>query len=148
MRTFCSKNHDLRVFGYPRKDNNSLRCRECDKVPKRKYALSSKGKLSIAKHLKKSIKNRRRLSRQHIIEKYGLTQNEHISLLIAQDFSCAICKVPEILLKEHLCVDHNHETGKVRGLLCRKCNIFLGMSGDSEELLEMGSKYLKEKNYV
>jgi hypothetical protein len=44
-----------------------------------------------------------------------------------------------------LCIDHNHETGEVRGLLCHKCNQGMGLLGDSEERLLKAATYLKER---
>lgn len=54
---------------------------------------------------------------------YNLTLEDYESLLSAQSGKCWICKDIEYPLK----VDHNHVTGKVRGLLCRRCNILVGL---------------------
>jgi hypothetical protein len=48
--------------------------------------------------------------------------------------------------KNTLAVDHNHKTGKIRGLLCSNCNTGLGNLRDSIELLEKAITYLKEKD--
>ena len=50
---------------------------------------------------------------------------ERQKLLDAQNGCCAICLKPESYFKRRLAVDHNHKTGKVRGLLCFRCNKFL-----------------------
>lgn len=56
--------------------------------------------------------------------KYGITETEYIVLYNAQDGRCAICGVAP--LNKLLCVDHDHKTGLVRGLLCARCNTAIG----------------------
>ena len=59
-----------------------------------------------------------------------------------QEGKCCICqKVPN-----ELHIDHNHDTGKIRGLLCFNCNTSLGKFEDSEELLMQAILYLRERN--
>jgi hypothetical protein len=55
-----------------------------------------------------------------------------------------ICKIHQDDLGESLCVDHDHETKDVRGILCRRCNLALGQFRDNVELLENAVKYLKK----
>ncbi len=62
--------------------------------------------------------------------KYGINEEIYNSIVEKQNMSCAICK--KITPLERLCVDHNHSNGKVRGLLCRKCNAGLGLFDDSK----------------
>lgn len=68
------------------------------------------------------------------LRRYGLTVDDYDRLLAEQGGACAICGVdrPEIRRKtdRHFHVDHCHETGVVRGLLCNRCNRGLGMLGD------------------
>lgn len=72
---------------------------------------------------------------------YNLTKEEYDHMLAAQKGMCAICgKAPE---GRRLCVDHSHETGKVRGLLCYRCNIALGYIED-KELMQNATRYLKD----
>jgi len=72
------------------------------------------------------------------------------SLLRAQDGKCAICGVSEGHRSRRgtvcrLAVDHDHQTGKVRGLLCNNCNRGLGRFKDSVENLEAALRYLKRE---
>ena len=60
--------------------------------------------------------------------RYKLNHNDIREMLIKQGGKCAICKKP--LVK--FCVDHDHSTGKVRGILCHRCNILIGGWDDSE----------------
>lgn len=75
--------------------------------------------------------------------RYGLTLEQHDAMLAAQNGVCAICCRPEEHKKyTRLSVDHDHDTGKVRGLLCRRCNSMLANSGDDPALLIRGAQYL------
>lgn len=77
--------------------------------------------------------------------KYGLTDEVFKSLYKEQDSACAICKRTDtgIARTKMLSVDHSHETGKVRGLLCNWCNQGLGHFKDSPELLIKAAEYLR-----
>ena len=75
---------------------------------------------------------------------YGIDLVEYNKLLVKQKHSCYICKKHKDTFKKRLCVDHNHKTGKVRGLLCASCNYVLGHSKDSVRILKTMIKYLKE----
>lgn len=69
---------------------------------------------------------------------YGLTLEECQSLFKSQEGKCAICKEFE----NGLVIDHNHFTGKVRGLLCNKCNLGLGLFRDNPEFLSVAKEYV------
>jgi len=58
---------------------------------------------------------------------YGLSKKEYLTLLEEQNGCCALCGVHHSQLNKRLCVDHNHVTGVVRGLLCSSCNFALGL---------------------
>ena len=81
---------------------------------------------------------------------YGIDLKEYERLFSLQNGKCAICEkhISEINKKhkKHLCVDHNHQTGKVRGLVCDKCNRGLGLFCDSEIILHKAIKYLLHNN--
>jgi hypothetical protein len=75
--------------------------------------------------------------------KYGLTIEKYNEMLETQDNGCIICgKTPEENGKR-LDVDHNHNTGKVRGLLCGNCNRALGLLQDNPELCRQAMLYLR-----
>lgn len=59
--------------------------------------------------------------------RYGITQLDYDRFYQVQSGRCKICKRHQSELKTSLCVDHNHITGKIRGLLCRRCNLVLGV---------------------
>ncbi len=58
---------------------------------------------------------------------YGITLNEYNRMFQIQGGMCAICKRHQSEFKKALHVDHNHKTGKVRSLLCAKCNVLVGV---------------------
>lgn len=70
-----------------------------------------------------------------------MDEKDYNKLLEKQGFVCAICKEKEVKNK-HLCVDHNHTTGKVRGLLCQKCNRALGSFKEDYNYLRNAASYL------
>ena len=75
------------------------------------------------------------------LRRYSFTKEQLVELWERQERKCAICSTP-ILLDAP--IDHDHETGKVRGLLCHKCNRGLGQFEDSLVLLQKAIVYLKE----
>lgn len=80
-------------------------------------------------------KNRR------LLRKYGITQDGYEQLLASQGGVCVICKSPpsgDRLMP----VDHDHDTGAIRGILCHPCNIGLGMFRDNPETLAAAIEYL------
>lgn len=75
---------------------------------------------------------------------YGMTHEDYDALLYRQNLGCAICgRRPE---KRALAVDHCHETGRVRGLLCHKCNPGIGIFCDDPALLLKAADYLLKAN--
>lgn len=75
----------------------------------------------------------------------NMTYDRYLQMLESQNNCCAICGSHQDNFKRQLCVDHNHETGKARGLLCDACNGGIGKLKDSIELLEKAINYLKQE---
>lgn len=79
-----------------------------------------------------------------LIAKYGISLSDYNELLESQGGVCAVCgDLPD---KRRLAVDHNHDTGKIRGLLCQPCNVSIGKMKESPELLRKLANYLETKN--
>jgi len=74
--------------------------------------------------------------------RYGLTPEEFEKILADQKGLCCICAQP----MKPPCVDHDHKTKKIRGLLCRGCNLALGYLQDSTKLLQSAIDYLKNSS--
>jgi Autographiviridae endonuclease VII len=76
------------------------------------------------------------------VQKNGITQGEYAIMLSKQGYKCAICR----RLQQggiRFCVDHNHRTGEVRGLLCTQCNRAIGNFEDDPLRCLMASYYLR-----
>ena len=72
---------------------------------------------------------------------YGITLEDYNEMLASQKGVCAICNQP-CATGRKLCVDHDHKTGKVRGLLCNDCNAGIGKLKDSSAILKTAANYL------
>lgn len=93
-----------------------------------------------SEHRASTKKDKKYLDRMHQKKhKYGLTESEYLDMFDEQGNKCAICSTS--FDEVRACVDHSHETGKVRGLLCDKCNKGLGHFNDDPELLSKAIKY-------
>lgn len=76
--------------------------------------------------------------------RYGLTYDQWDEMRAAEDYRCMICGISEDEMGKRLDVDHCHDSGKVRGLLCNPCNTMLGHARDNTAVLESAAKYLRE----
>ena len=91
-----------------------------------------------------SIPERARLFRDSSYRRrYGIGIDEYESKFREQNGACAVCKKQNTDWK-CLAVDHDHATGKVRGLLCRPCNMALGFIHDEIETAESMVSYIKK----
>lgn len=77
-----------------------------------------------------------------LLRAYGITAEQRDALLAEQGGTCKCCKVPNPGGRGWH-VDHCHQTGVVRGVLCHKCNLGIGLFNDDPELLEATAKYLR-----
>lgn len=88
--------------------------------------------------------NRERIQRQnreaHLLKQYGITIRDFELFVQAQSGRCLICQREE---GESLHVDHDHETGAVRGLLCGKCNKAIGLLDEDPALFRAAERYLR-----
>ena len=88
---------------------------------------------------------------QHLKYKYGVSVDKLEETLQNQSNKCAICEseLPDLLTYENrrrgYAIDHNHDTGEIRGILCLQCNTLLGMAKDSKEILLSAINYLESK---
>lgn len=84
---------------------------------------------------------------KRILTEHGLTKEQYELMIKDQNNSCAICNTKESGGRGRWHVDHCHSSGKVRGLLCKSCNLFLGLAKDNINILTEAISYLrKEEN--
>lgn len=128
--TKCGVEKPLFGFSKQRGKHRSI-CKDCNS----KYAMS------------KPIRDRRRATMMK--NRYNFTIDEYNEMWEKQQGLCVVCNQPETTkhqtgVTRNLGVDHDHLTGKVRGLLCQQCNKALGDVDDSIEKLEALIEYLKK----
>lgn len=103
---------------------------------------------------KQRARNPEAIRDKHLRTLYGITIDDYEAMLKAQDYRCAICRIPDVAitmragrylkqLESPLQVDHCHLTGVVRGLLCNECNSGLSKLGDSVDGLMVAVRYLQ-----
>jgi len=128
-----------------------------DPVKRKEYREQNKEKIqAYGKEYRQRTKLERREYRQSNKDKindvilkfkYGISLEKHNSMLALQNGVCKICHQPEIR-KLHgkitkISVDHDHLTGRVRGLLCSRCNLIIGKCKDDPILLRKAAEYLE-----
>jgi len=91
------------------------------------------------------IRHAASVQKWHFKKKYSLTIFERDALLAKQDGKCAICR-SDRFNGPGPCVDHDHVTGNVRGIVCSSCNLVLGCSRDSPLILRLAADYLEIAN--
>lgn len=87
--------------------------------------------------------NPKRAYWEHVFQEYRLTRLEWLAIFKQQGRRCAICKITRPGARRWH-TDHNHRTGKVRGILCGLCNIMLGGAKDNPKTLAAGIEYLRK----
>ena len=75
---------------------------------------------------------------------YGISLEEYNEMLVKQNYSCAICGMHRSHMKKNMAVDHDHQTGKNRKLLCNKCNTAIGLLKEDIGIIYNMINYLKE----
>lgn len=91
--------------------------------------------------LKKRNYDPNKQKNRNLIKNYGLTLVRFQEIMAEQHNCCALCGKEFVLVKEPV-VDHDHETGLIRGLLHQRCNLIIGQAKDNPELLSQAIAYL------
>jgi len=131
----CTKKNSIKRF-----ENGSVK--EWVEKNREKVNASNRKKYNSLSPEEKIKRNRKQQ-----ISLYGLTVDQYDAMLMEQNYVCAICEKPEkSSSKKVLSIDHDHTTGKVRGLLCDTCNSGLGHFFDNLDFLESAVLYLKCSN--
>lgn len=130
-------------------------CRVCKQSrPSAEYALASDKRDGLgdicrdchAAQRREAYESRPAEARREMnLRRFGLNATDYDAMLAAQGGVCAICASaqPRGRWNTHFAVDHDHKSGRVRGLLCGTCNTALGMAKDNPELLRAAADYLE-----
>lgn len=104
------------------KDGLHWWCTLCRKKYDERYYKSKKGKLVRQKYYQ-SKKGKAANRKGQLKARYNITPKQYNRMFKKQNECCAVCGKSQLSFKNKLAVDHDHKTGKVRGLLCRRCNL-------------------------
>lgn len=127
------------------RDGRQSRCKVCAIAKAREAYLADpeKKKAQVAAWVAANPERTELTQRRSRMKKYGITLADYEDRLGSQGGACAICRVAEPGRgRKHFCVDHDHKTGAVRGLLCMNCNDGLGRFKDRPEVLLAAVEYL------
>lgn len=139
--------------------SNQKKCSQCKKLKplsdyykdsRKSDGLDTRCKDCVKKSQSRSRRNKTKeekklLNRKKHVATYGLTIESYQKLEDAQNNKCKICGAEGGDCRmSRLRIDHCHETGEVRGLICHKCNVGLGQFRDDLDLLKEAVKYLEE----
>jgi hypothetical protein len=138
----CKNGH----FRTPDNITTARSCKQCVRETARKWGKENPERRRLQPsqqaRYKREVANKRPYNVYDMLySRYRLRKYEFIALLKAQEGRCAIC-LDEFVDKITPYVDHDHNTKRVRGLLCKKCNSGLGLLRDSTELLARALAYL------
>jgi hypothetical protein len=128
------------------RDGYRNQCNSCRTQSTAKYLKTEVGsKLAAANRERKKQSNPPDSERWRKLQiKYGVSRSLYESLVIKQDGKCAVCRSSDPRNNRGvLVVDHCHDTGRIRGLLCTPCNTAIGNLGDTLEGIEAAARYLR-----
>jgi hypothetical protein len=135
-------------------DGRDTRCRECSAAAMNAYRTAHPDRVAASKR-RTHLKHYKTKGRAYRLKaKYGLTAAEYQELFDAQDGRCAICgerasgRANNGAVHTELSVDHDHETGRVRALLCANCNKGLGCLGDDADRVQAAADYLRQHKEI
>lgn len=150
LRAYRTKNHE-RIRARDRAAEQKFRDenRELVRERQRKYRAARKEhyqEYNARWHREQRANNTAYAERRRaaeLVKAYGITRAQYEEMATRQGHKCAACGRSAADEKHGiLCVDHCHKTGKVRGLLCSKCNLIIGQADDDVTLIRRWADYL------
>lgn len=132
-----------------------IRAKERSRYAERKEEVAARKRLEYAEDRENKIETVRRWQRRnpekvkaswrerHLWRWYRLTIAEFDSLFLGQGSRCGICGSESPIGQKHWHIDHDHSTGKIRGILCYYCNLLLGHAKDNTAILRAAIEYLE-----
>ena len=121
------------------------RIRHADDIKKKREAYRSnpENREKNRVYAREYQKRKPEIQRIRLLAKYGITLEDYNILLANQNGCCAICGTVKNGKRMNFVIDHNHETGKVRGLLCTQCNAGIGNFKENLLSLSKAAEYLE-----
>lgn len=144
--TKCKKELDLQQFHVDKSVGKpKSHCKSCVRESQRR---------AWPNHRRDPTTNSLYACRSNLKRKYGMTIREYEEILCRQNQRCAICgrnengRAYKHGQPKRFCLDHNHTTGKIRGLLCSTCNRVVGIIETRSDLLERAKNYIVEHQEI
>jgi hypothetical protein len=136
----CSTCNEMKIHAEFYRDSSmkhglSSYCKQCQKVYDKKYQLTDKYKVKV----------RKTKWRKQGIE---VTYTQYEQMIAASNGACEICGKTENQFGKGMCVDHDHDTGTIRGILCTDCNMGVGNLKDDLDLLYKAVAYLERYTLI
>jgi hypothetical protein len=135
----CGDRKDISEFAFRSKALGKLQkyCKSCGKKYRKTHYLANR-----RHYIEKAAEYKKKHSVRHSIMSHGLqSQDAEVRKALGSTVTCEICGVkPE----GRLSIDHDHATGKFRGLLCHSCNLGIGWLKDNEAVLLAAAEYLRK----
>lgn len=138
-------NFDQIYFHNLKNNTKRIKCKKCTKSYINKKYDPEKQK---TRNHNSALRNRGLV----IKKAYGIDNSDYNKLLLDQDYSCAICKITiadyikkhmtKKSFRKHFDIDHCHINGRIRGLLCRACNVGIGFLKSDPAIIQQASDYL------
>lgn len=144
--TGCGRSKPLTAFSVDRhrRDGRQVRCKQCQTIARAEHRARDPERARTSAHanyVRTRERHRERGRAAHLRRKFGMSPEQYAVRLSDQGGMCRICgAVPRP--GRALPVDHDHSTGKVRGLLCDRCNRLIGLAGDDPAVLTAAARYL------
>ena len=148
QRTHREKIRELNKKYY---HNNIEKIRKKHRLYKKEYYIKNREKcIAQSREYKRTHKEQiKEYDKKHSLRyHYGLSIIEFNNILLAQNNRCAICNEPlDLQNSKNVHIDHDHKTGKIRGILCQKCNLAIGLLRDNPEYTKRATEYLERDKY-
>lgn len=145
-----SKQGKFGVFCYCKKCSSALATERYHKDIVKSRAKMRENRLKNPEKARLNCRNQyhknKNKHKNYSLKKYNIDLNDYNEILKNQNNCCAICKNPQSDFIKSLAVDHDHKTGRIRALLCEKCNVGLGSFRDNPELLRKAADYIEFYN--
>jgi predicted methyltransferase len=143
---YISKNTSEFNKSNQNKDGLYSYCKPCTKLRIKRYHEDTKDRKVERELIWKKLNPEKvkAISKRQTLNGYNLSEEEYYKLVALQENQCKICGIHRSNLKIDLAIDHCHNTGRIRGLLCNKCNLGLGYFRENVEYLSNAIHYLRD----